>query len=189
MNETSNIFEAETMKKDMVQYFMISAFIILTLSAFFSNVGKAENDQNRLHGAHKVPGLTSEDKFPNGCVDCHINMPDINQEERISTLMTDWTKKVEIKLLKKAQSVASDIKLKGMHPLAVDPLEDIPSACISFHSKTSKMAPPFAALLHIIHLNGGDENHFLTIFQGESTHCHKMNVATGSWIVPSGPEK
>jgi len=43
--------------------------------------------------ARNIPGLTAEDKFPNGCVDCHIKMPDINQDERISTLMSKWIKK------------------------------------------------------------------------------------------------
>jgi len=177
------------MKKSMLQYFLVLAAIITVPLTFFSNVGIAENNQKQLPPARKVPGLTIEDKFPNGCVDCHINMPDINQDERISTLMSNWTEKVEEELLKKAQSVASSIELKGVHPLATKSLEDIPSACITCHNSASNMAPSFAALLHVIHLTGGEENHFLTIFQGECTYCHKMNAATGVWTTPSGPEK
>jgi hypothetical protein len=57
------------------------------------------------------------------------------------------------------------------------------------HSKRSKTAPPLAALLHLVHFTGGDENHFLTIFQGECTYCHKFDTKTGVWKIPSGPEK
>ncbi len=178
------------MNKHMVQRSILSAAIIIALLAFFPNIGMTENAPKQFPPARKIPGLTSEDKFPNGCVDCHINMPDINQDERISTLMSRWTENVETKLLEKAQSVASDIKLKGVHPPAKESLGDIPSACLNCHSSTSKnAAPPFAALLHLIHLTGGDENHFMTIFQGECTHCHKINVATGRWTIPSGSEK
>lgn len=172
----------------VVQRFITSALMIIALLAFFSNVGMTD-DQKQFPPARVVPGLTSEDKFPNGCVDCHINMPEINQDERISTLLSKWTGNVEKKLLEKAQSAAPDIKLKGEHPPATESLGNIPSACVNCHSRTPNTAPPFAALLHLIHLTGGDENHFMTIFQGECTHCHKMNAATGRWVIPSRPEK
>jgi cytochrome c553 len=179
------------MKGCMVRYslvFVISIAALLTLSP---NSGIADNDQMKIPPARKIPGLTTEDKFPNGCVDCHINMPHIKQDERISTLMSKWNKNVETKLLKKAQAVAqAGVTLKGIHPPAPESLKDIPAACITCHSKnTGTTAPPLAALLHVIHLTGGDDNHFLTIFQGECTYCHKMNVTTGVWMVPNGPEK
>ena len=116
-------------------------------------------------------------------------MPDIKQDERLSTLMSVWAKNVDDKLLKKVQSVAPNIVFKGMHPSAAESLKDIPSACIDCHKSTPDMAPPFAALVHVIHLTNGEENHFLTIFQGECTYCHKLNVETGRWTIPSGPEK
>lgn len=34
-----------------------------------------------------IPGITAEDPFPRGCVDCHVNMPDRNMDVRLSTLM------------------------------------------------------------------------------------------------------
>jgi hypothetical protein len=178
------------MKKSVLRFFLVRAVFIAVLLAFFPNVGMTENDPKQLPPARQIPGLTVEDKFPNGCVDCHINMPDIKQDERISTLMSRWNKNVEAKLLKKAQAVASaDVTLKGIHPPASGSLKNIPAACTTCHSKTSRTAPPFAALLHAIHLTGGNDNHFLTIFQGECTHCHKMNVTTGVWTMPSGQEK
>jgi len=29
----------------------------------------------------------------------------------------------------------------------------------------------------------------MTLFQGECTHCHKLDAMTGKWSMPSGPEK
>jgi hypothetical protein len=43
-------------------------------------------------------------------------------------------------------------------------------------------------MMHKIHLSGGEENRFLTVYQGECTHCHKFNVPTGLWSLPSAPE-
>jgi hypothetical protein len=44
-------------------------------------------------------------------------------------------------------------------------------------------------MVHLIHLTGGQENHYIAIFQGECTHCHKFNPNTGKWFLPSGTEK
>jgi cytochrome c553 len=178
------------MKESMRLYFLVLVILIEVPLALFPNVGMADNNQKQLPPARKIPGLTIEDKFPNGCVDCHINMPNIKQDERMSTLMSKWNKNVGTKLLKKAQAVAGPgVALKGVHPPASESLKNIPAACITCHDKENGMAPPLAALLHVIHFTGGDDNHFLTIFQGECTYCHKMNVVTGAWTVPSGPEK
>jgi len=59
---------------------------------------------------------------------------------------------------------------------------------LAARERRRKKAPPFAPLVRVIHLTGGAENHFMTIFQGECTHCHKLDVQTGAWSVPSGPE-
>lgn len=153
------------MKEWLSRYFVIFVVLISTLLTVSPNAGMAEGEQMKLPPARKIPGLTDEDKFPNGCIDCHINMPDRKQDERISTLMSKWNKKVDSKLLKKAQAAASAaVTLKGTHPMASASLKNIPAACATCHSKTSRTGPPLAALLHTIHLTGGDENHFLTIF-------------------------
>jgi len=178
------------MKRNMLLCFLVLAVLIAVPVVFIPKIGMAEDEQKQLPPARKIPGLTIEDKFPNGCVDCHINMPDIKQDERISTLMTRLGKHVESNLLKKAQAVSPvGLTLKGMHPSANASLKNIPAACLGCHDKRTASAPPFAALIHVIHLTGGDNNHFLTIFQGECTYCHKMNITTGIWMIPSGPEK
>ena len=137
-----------------------------------------------------IPGITAKDQFPRACVDCHLNYTEQKLDARFSTFMKQWTQKVEPALLKKvAGSAPPGLKLKGQHPAVPGALKNIPTACLMCHGKTSTMAPPFARMLHAIHLTGGKDNHFLTVFQGECTHCHKFNAATGAWSLPSGPER
>lgn len=139
--------------------------------------------------ARQIPGITAEDRYPHGCVDCHINYVQMNLDTRLSTLMKQWKEQVEPKLLATAQASAPEgITLKGKHPDVPDALRDIPAGCITCHSKGSTVAPAFANLLHRIHLVGGDQNHFLTLFQGECTHCHKLDQSTGHWAIRSAPE-
>ena len=51
------------------------------------------------------------------------------------------------------------------------------------------MAPPFARLMHAIHLVGAQDSHYMTFYQGECTHRHKLDQKSGAWSLPSGPEK
>ena len=43
-------------------------------------------------------------------------------------------------------------------------------------------------MLHGLHLLGGDKNVFLSQFQGECRHCHKLDAASGNWSLKSGAE-
>jgi len=136
-----------------------------------------------------IPGLTAEDPHPNACVDCHVLMKEFDMDVRISTLMGQWTKGVEPKLLAVAKAAAPDpAKITGKHPAATGALKNIPGGCIVCHGKTSKSAPPFARLMHMIHLVGGEKNLYMGYYQGDCTHCHKLDLTTGSWSLPSAPE-
>lgn len=138
-----------------------------------------------------IPGLTADDPNPHACVDCHIVMKEPKEmDTRISTLMAQWNDgKVEPALLEKAKAASADpSKITGKHPKVTSALKDIPKGCLMCHGKDSKMAPPFARMLHLVHLTGGEENPYLTYFQGDCTHCHKLNQKTGTWSIPSAPE-
>jgi hypothetical protein len=140
--------------------------------------------------ARAIPGITAQDEFPRGCVDCHVQLPERNLDVRLSTLIREWEQLVPDALLAKAQAAApAGVTLRGKHPIVKEPLAHIPADCLSCHRKDAKLAPPFARMLHAIHLTGGEQNHFLTMFQGECTHCHKLNSATGAWSLFSGSEK
>lgn len=140
--------------------------------------------------ARKIPGITVEDPFPHGCVDCHINYVEMNLDTRFSTLLKQWTESVEPKLLAKAQAAApKGLRLEGKHPEAADAIANIPGSCNDCHGKDSTTAPRFAQMMHTTHLGGGEENHYMTMFQGECTYCHKFDSLTGDWNIPSAPER
>lgn len=109
-----------------------------------------------------IPGITTKDPFPAGCVDCHV------KEHRISVLLKAPAQK------KKHPPVATT---------------NIPASCRKCHSATSKTIPPFAPLMHRIHFAKGDAGEFVKQFGGECTHCHKLDKAAGKWSMPNGAEK
>ncbi|MBI5439976.1 MAG: hypothetical protein HY900_02060 [Deltaproteobacteria bacterium] len=140
-----------------------------------------------LPPARKVPGLNAEDPHPRACVDCHVVYPEMKADKRLSTVMKPWGDKVEPHILKRAQASApKGVTLKGKHPPVA--FKDIPAGCRRCHSERSKNAPALSRLMHALHLAGGDDNHFMALFQGECTRCHKLDGA-GGFSVPSGPEK
>lgn len=174
----------------MIKTLSLLVIALSISSAVFSAAGQDKPTSAQASPpARKIPGITTEDAFPRGCVDCHTNHPEMNLDARISSLMKGWNNKVEPPLLAKAQATApSGVTLKGKHPAAAFALKNIPAGCLTCHSKKSTLAPPFAQMLHRIHLTGGEENRFLTVNQGECTHCHKLNVSTAQWSLPSAPE-
>ncbi|UCG96655.1 MAG: hypothetical protein JSW31_13730 [Burkholderiales bacterium] len=136
-----------------------------------------------------IPGLTAPDQFPRGCVDCHVVIPDRKMDVRLSTLMRQWQDKVEPALLERVRPFTpGEIALKGKHPKFEVAGAEVPKACLTCHARTSKAAPPLGRMLHGLHLVGGEKNHFLTQFQGECTHCHRLETATGNWVLKSGAE-
>jgi len=137
--------------------------------------------------ARVIPGITGEDAFPLACVDCHVNRPEINLDVRLSTVLGRWRDHVDARAL--AASRAAGFAPTGRHPDSSEAVADVPTRCLDCHAAGSSEAPEFARLMHAIHLTGGEENHFLTLFQGECTHCHKLDPATAAWRVPSAPEK
>jgi hypothetical protein len=144
-------------------------------------------------GATAAPAVSepgAPDPFPNACVDCHLNYVDRKMDVRIGTLMAAWREKVEPRLLAKARAAApAGAAVEGRHPDAPGALASIPGSCLSCHGKASTRAPPFAALIHSVHLTGGAENHFVAMFEGKCTHCHKLDARTGRLEVPSAPER
>jgi hypothetical protein len=137
--------------------------------------------------ARKIPGITTKDVFPRACVDCHTGRA--GTPAPLSTIMKQWSATIDGKRLARLQTfVPKSLMLKGKHP-GVATIKDVPTACLKCHAAMSKLAPPLAPLIHGIHLTGGDANPFLTTFQGECTHCHKLNAVSGQWSIPSGAEK
>ena len=136
-------------------------------------------------------GLAAVDPYPAVCVGCHALDKAKGTDERLSIVLKEWTAgKIEPGLLAKSKASApAGLVLKGKHPATEDSLEDIPGACLDCHDAGSKKAPPFAQLLHTVHLVGGVNNSYVTTYKSDCMHCHKLNTQTGVWTMPSGPEK
>lgn len=111
-----------------------------------------------------VPGLTAADSYPQGCIDCHVVYAELGRDKRLSVILQD------------------------RHPAAADAFLDIPAGCLECHARGPEPAPSLARIVHLAHLTGA-ENVFLSVFQGECTHCHKLDTSTGVWRLPSGPER
>ncbi len=158
-----------------------TALMLLTLAT-----GHVEAQEPAPPGPRAIPGITADDPFPQACVSCHAVLPD-GRDVRISTRLGVWIEGADSALVALAQSSApAGMVLQGKHPTVA--ATDIPGGCLMCHSRTSTMAPPFARMLHRIHLTGGDQSIFLSMFQGECTYCHKLDLGTGAWSIPSGPE-
>lgn len=138
---------------------------------------------------HQVPGITAKDVYPNGCVDCHVVGKDADM--RMSAMMATWTSAAPAGLVEKARAASADAsKIKGKHPAITNVKANVPQSClVGCHKPGSTIAPPFARLMHVIHLTGGSRNRFLTGYGGECTHCHKLDPKTGTWKIESGAEK
>jgi hypothetical protein len=167
----------------------LTMLVLLFLATGDARVATQEGGQPPLPPPRPIPGITAEDRFPGACVDCHVDYPEAKIDARFSTMMTRWRTAVEPKVLDKARAVApAGMTLKGVHP-AIPATMSVPSGCLACHGKTSKTAPPLGPLVHVLHLTGGKTSVFLTMFQGECTHCHKLDAASGQWRIPSGREK
>jgi len=105
--------------------------------------------------------------------------------------MSKLTSAVPAPLVDKAKAASADpSKIKGKHLAVPNVKANTPQTCLTgCHKRGSTIAPPFAQLMHAIHLVGGAQNKFLTTYQGECTHCHKLDQKTGAWKLASGPEK
>ena len=111
---------------------------------------------------------------------------------RLSALQAKWTSAVPAALVEKARASSIDpSRIKGKHlPMVSNAKANLPQSCLgACHKRGSTIAPPFAQLMHMIHLTGGSQNRFLTAYQGECTHCHKLDQKTGAWKMASGAEK
>jgi len=137
----------------------------------------------------QMPGLNARDPFPRGCVDCHVYLPAEKRDVRLSTLLKNLTEKAEPELLARLAKLAPEGRpLQGRHPELSNSKLNIPADCVSCHGENATDAPPFAGMMHLIHLAGGEDNHYLAIFQGECGFCHKFDANVGTWAVPSHPE-
>lgn len=160
--------------------------LLLTAYAHPSDAAPAPQAEQALPD---IPGITSEDPKPHSCIDCHKNYPG-QFDGRLTTAVKAWTTKVDPEILDKAQrTMPPGVKLQGKHPDVLGFVKIIPTDCLMCHAGKSEKVPQFRKLIHLIHLTGGKENHFITHYGGKCTYCHKLDQNTGTWGFGSGPEQ
>lgn len=176
------------MEQSMKSFTYIKLFSLLTfvLLLGFISQGLTEDTATKVRS---IPGITDADQFTKGCVSCHKNYPDMKMDARLSTVLKEWNEGVKPEVLAKFQAAAPEgVVLKGKHPWKPDANTSIPEACNKCHGKSMKTALPMTQLAHVIHLIGGKDNHFISMFQGECTHCHKLDMKTGAWSMVNAKE-
>lgn len=101
-----------------------------------------------------VPAAPQADDFPEGCVSCHVVLPD-GADKRLEKVLGE----------------VGHRSLKGK-------VEEVPADCIACHAKIDD--PSFSSLIHTAHFDRAEANVFLQRFGGDCRHCHVMDGATGT---------
>jgi hypothetical protein len=155
-----------------------------------ANPVTSETAQPALSKLSDIPSITTPDRTPNACINCHKNYPEMKKDFRLTVILAGWRNGTDPDIFEKAKACAPEgVTLKGKHPDISALVKTIPNDCLMCHSRNSTSAPPFTKLLHLIHLTGGAENGFLARANGTCTSCHKLDQKTGTWGLGSGEEK
>lgn len=134
---------------------------LVIVSTLALGLGVVSVAQQPTKKAPDIPGVTGKDPFMNGCVSCHVVLPD-GKDMRISQAM---------KALKK-------------HPDVSKTMKNIPMDCMSCHP--TKTAMGLDRKLHPLHYGKQEKSVFVTEFNGTCTNCHSMNLKTGKIGIKSG---
>ncbi len=140
-----------------------------------------------------IPGVTATDTHPNGCIDCHRNIPNV-ADYSLSHAISEWAAKGTPKeIMDRAKSAWPKANLSGKHPNVVGMIKSkgIPASCFVCHDSDNSDKPLYR-VLHTIHYTGGADNHFITKYNGSCTNCHNINLKnppTGTMEVKEGKEK
>ena len=139
--------------------------IVLCLVAGFAILGGTVAVSAQAAGdAAYLPGITSKDAFPNGCVDCHTNQGE-GKDYRITAELA---------------------KING-HPKVDKIVKVVPKDCLMCH-KAGPKPPVFSQAMHMVHFQKPTENPFVTVYKGACLNCHSLDLATGEMSVKSGPK-
>ena len=110
-----------------------------------------------------LPGINVEDKYPNGCVDCHANTAD-----------ADYRLNTELK------------NLEG-HPDITAIVKTVPKDCSMCH-KPGVPAGALTGITHVDHYQEPGENVFVQQYEGSCLACHAIDTGTGDVSMKNGPK-
>lgn len=112
--------------------------------------------------AANLPGITTKDPYPMGCVSCHLN--EKGQDRRVATWLMQQVK---------------------THP-NVKSLKTIPDDCMVCHVQGGTAAP-MNTVMHKSHYINLGKNGFVQFYGGLCLSCHALNQSTWATVVKSGP--
>jgi hypothetical protein len=135
----------------------LSALLTVGFLATILSLTAASDDSTVL-----LPGITTKDEHPNGCVDCHSKQGD--KDYRLNTLPA---------------------QIKG-HPDISKIVKKVPNDCTFCHKGSGKAAA-LANALHKVHFQDPAKNAFVTVYKGLCLNCHQLDLATGAMKVKSAP--
>ena len=110
-----------------------------------------------------LPGITTKDAFPKGCVSCHVKASG-----------GDLRLNVGLK------------KVKG-HPDVAGMVKTVPKDCGMCH-KAGPTPAPLKTALHKAHYGKKGASLFVKKYQGSCLSCHSLNTKTGAMTTKSGPK-
>ncbi len=107
-----------------------------------------------------LAGITAKDPFPNGCVSCHVVLPD-GKDVRLNAAL---------KMIK--------------HPNVIGNVKKVPTDCGMCHKSGSSKG--VEKLIHKMHYGKKDKSTFVLEFGGQCLSCHSLDPATGKMSIKTG---
>ena len=113
-----------------------------------------------------LPGASSADDYPQGCVSCHVEKPGAT-DLRLNTLL----------------------RAIGHHYIRT--VEEVPGDCYRCHQPYEDrdylpFSPSLGDLLHAIHYQVPDGNTFVSQYGGDCQGCHVMDAEEGEARIKGG---
>ncbi len=90
-----------------------------------------------------IPGITTPDRTPHACVDCHVNHPESKMDYRLPSILAQWKNGTDPKIIEKAQAAVPEGKtLAGKHPDVSAQIRFIPNDCLMCHGRRFSNGSP-----------------------------------------------
>ena len=108
-----------------------------------------------------LPGVTSQDERPNGCIDCHRGAA--SETDRIDVILA---------------------KLDG-HPNVAPITKRVPDDCRLCH-KPKMPGGTLSFITHLQHYEDPADSDFISSYDGACLSCHALDLNTGEITIKSG---
>lgn len=139
-----------------VRFLGAAAIVVLFLGSTFLFI-------NRAYADSPLPGINVEDKYGNGCVDCHVD--EGGNDRRISVVLKSFPEHPDVGVI----------------------MNTLPDDCYMCH-KVGGAEAPINQITHKQHFENPGDNEFITKYEGTCLACHTVDLNTGKVTAKSGPK-